>query len=178
MLELYIPVIDGTDPANWKPWEEPLGKITPTVFAAGRMLDDDMADLADCVLTIVFQSRNDLLARKEAEWNRVVGLLVDGSPPQRKDISQTVHEVCKQLLDVPTALYRKIGFHIGVLTPAKVSPDDRRFALSLKAAAEKRLGTSVHVDVAGSSEFFANMIVGFDSALAYALIRDKQGTSA
>jgi hypothetical protein len=178
MLELYLPVIDGDDPAAWTIWGERLEKLGSQDVVGDRGIPTDLLDLAQCRLIIALHSPDALFDRTASQWDRVVGVLVDGDPAKRRHVTDSVRRICKGLLDSPTAEYRNLGFHIGVLTPTQTTQSDIDFAFELEEKVRTWLSARVVSDAVGNSEWFRYMIRSFDKAIVSEVIRRKQGGSS
>lgn len=172
--EALLAVIDGPNPASWKPWGRSFSELSKEVDKAELNLPPSYQNLSGYRLRLLLESSADLERRET--WNRVVGAIVDGRVPHEDAVVDAFDLLCSRLQLTKSAWFRRYGFHLVVVLPVDATDDHRKFWLHLKLKATDLLGDLVRVRLVKQEGEICYVVPELNRDLILALVKELRSS--
>lgn len=118
--DVYLPVLDGTEPAKWQPWQPGdvtnFGQVGAKLQGLGINPPTSLKHRPQYRLTLLFHSTETLFKREDQDWLRVVGVVIDASTEERSKIEDNYYRLLDKLSRLKQPWFKDLGFHLIALT--------------------------------------------------------------
>jgi hypothetical protein len=179
--QVFLAVIDGQEPREWKPWATELEVLSRRFEGTDLILPTAYLDVSDCRVRLLLQSREVLFDRQESEWVRVVGAVVDGRTPtgqEALEIKQAFQELCQMVAGTKDAWFRTMGFFVLVVQNGKSGAQAQvDFSYDLKLVAKDRLGECVEVQNITDEGTLVPVLMHLNVQIIDAVVQDLRFSS-
>lgn len=171
--QAFLVVIDGSEPAEWQPWDTKFEKLSEQIDIANLKLPSSYHHMEEYRLRLLLESRENFSKREN--WSRVVGAVIDGRTPENSaKIKEAFDLLCAKLQASNDGLFRTYGFYAAVVLPPNVTPEHTDFWHSLKLKAIDLLGERVEVQPVTEEAHIRFVLPDFNRRLIFAIVKQRR----